>query len=79
MGPIRKAGLSLSASSGTHSGWPVPHCHPRPFPVLPATPAAEGTVTKFLVGVEPGADGSRVPVVVTTAAPGHLWSASLWH
>ena len=69
MGPIRKAGSSLSAPSGPHSGWP--HCHPRPFPVLHATPAAEGTVPWFLVGVELGVDGSCVPVVVTTAAPGY--------
>ena len=32
MGPIRKAGSSLSASSGTHSGWPVPHCQPTCHP-----------------------------------------------
>ena len=32
MGPIRKAGSRLSASSGTHSGWLVPHCHPTCHP-----------------------------------------------
>ena len=73
MGPIRKAGSSLSASSGTLWGWPVPLCHPRPFPVLPATPAAEGTGDLVF---------SRTRwrrITGTSGSPGYLWSASLWH